>query len=102
MEKLANKFLSLNVNLNKNYEEEYVTNNKDFNIEILKNKLIDYRRKKSAEKKIPAYYVFNNEELEKILDTLPKSLQELKEQDILSEIKIKLHGNEIIKIINSI
>ncbi len=36
------------------------------NQEILKEKLIEFRKLRSKEKNIPAYYVFTNEELEKI------------------------------------
>ena len=50
---------------------------------------------------IPAYYVFNNEELEKIIEIMPKTINELKNANILSSIKIKTHGEKIIEIINS-
>ncbi len=46
---------------------------------------------------IPAYYVFTNDELDIILNNMPKNLEELKK--ILPEIKVKTHGDEIIKII---
>lgn len=68
--------------------------------EILRNKLIEFRKKKSMEKNIPAYYIFNNNELEKILNTNPKNIMELK--NILSDIKLKLYGKEIIDILKSV
>ena len=37
-----------------------------------------------------AYYVFNNEEMDKIIDKLPQSIDDLK--DILPLVKIKKHG----------
>lgn len=67
----------------------------------VREKLIAFRRKKSKEKNLPAYYIFNNEELEKLLELMPKTKEELANTKILTDTKIKLHGEEIIKIINS-
>ena len=66
----------------------------------LKNKLLSFRKKRSKEMNIPAYYVFTNDELEKLLNLSPKTIEELKETKILSNIKVKTHGKEIIEIIN--
>ena len=68
--------------------------------EEIRNRLIEFRTRKSKEKNIPAYYIFTNEELEKILEKLPQTIEELKSFSILSEIKIRLHGKEIVDIIN--
>lgn len=65
--------------------------------EILKSKLIEFRKKRSNERKIPAFYVFNNEELDKIIEKLPQTLEEL--HPLLPYVKIKNHGREIINII---
>ena len=48
----------------------------------------------------PAYYVFNNEELDKLVELRPKTLEELKNSNILAAIKVKTHGELIIQIIN--
>lgn len=102
-----------NQDINRDYEQELrdwikkesnseinkkVKNNEVSNI---RNRLIEYRKNKSKEKNIPAYYIFNNEELEKIVYLLPTDLEELKNSKILSDIKLKLHGKEIIEIINN-
>lgn len=71
------------------------------NNEDIKNKLINYRKTKSQEKNIPTYYIFTNEELNLLLTHLPKTYQELEKSNILSNIKLKLHGQEIINIINN-
>ena len=39
----------------------------------------------------------NNEELDKLVELRPKTLEELKNSNILPEIKVKTHGEEIIK-----
>ena len=72
------------------------------NNEDIKHKLINYRKTKSQEKNIPPYYIFTNEELNLLLTHLPKTYQELEKSNILSNIKLKLHGQEIINIINNL
>ena len=59
-----------------------------------------FRKEKSKRMNIPAYYIFNDEEMEKIIKSRPKDLKELKSLNILSDVKLKLHGEDIIKIIN--
>lgn len=67
----------------------------------IRKKLIKYRKEKSREKNIPAYYIFNNDEVDKLLVLMPKRKQELANAKILTEVKLKFHGEEIINIINS-
>ena len=66
----------------------------------IRKKLIEFRKEKAKEKCIPAYYVFNNDELDKILVLMPKTKKELLDAKILGDVKLKLHGDEIIRIIN--
>ena len=49
---------------------------------------------------MPAYYIFTNEELDKLVELKPKSIEEL--NNILTPIKVKTHGEVIIKKINNI
>lgn len=108
MQDWAERFLLLNVNKKNSISEKIIDdiNENEKNqcemAEELKERLIDFRKKKSKERKIPAYYVFNNEELEKILEKKPTTLQEMKEKNILTDVKINLHGKEIIEIVNSV
>lgn len=104
-EKWAGAFLSLNVVKNIDYYEYYkskynlidsVSNNN------LRELLIEFRKKRSAEMNIPAYYVFTNEELDKLVEIMPKTIEGLESINILSPIKIKTHGKEIIDIINKV
>ena len=67
--------------------------------ENLRNNLINFRKERAKERNIPAYYVFNNAELERLLESKPKDIQTLKELKILGDEKIKYHGKEIINII---
>lgn len=99
MERLANSLLNQNVivdNINlKKYQQ----------IEKRQISLIDklktYRRNKAKNKNIPAYYIFTDRELEQIIKTCPRNFEDLVNSNILSPTKLKLHGAEIIKIINS-
>ena len=50
---------------------------------------------------IPAYYVFTNDELDKLVELKPKTIDELKNLNILTPVKIKTHGEAIIKVITS-
>lgn len=97
-----------NQDIEKNYKEDFrkwlekdnKPNFKNINNEKIKTELINYRKNKSQEKNIPAYYIFTNEELNLLLNLLPKNYQELEKSNILSNVKLKLHGQEIINIIN--
>ena len=66
----------------------------------IKEKLIAFRKKRSKELDIPAYYIFTNDELEDIIELMPKSVDELKKSGILPNIKLAKHGELIIQVIN--
>lgn len=89
-----------NKDIDKDYEEEFLSKAQTSRIPDKADRLIEFRKKKSKEKNIPAYYIFTDQELEKILELHPKTIKELADSKILSDIKVKLHGNEIIEIIN--
>lgn len=67
----------------------------------LEEKLRTFRKEKSKSMNVPAYYIFTDEEMNILLNTMPKNIEDLKSQNILSSIKLKCHGEEIIKILNS-
>ena len=99
-----------NKDINVNYEEffEKLVSEHEKNESMakkrkeLKEKLLKFRIQRHNQQKIPAYYVFNDKELELILEKLPKTLDELEMANILPKIKIMCHGKEIIDIINNI
>ncbi len=62
--------------------------------------LIEYRKTKAKEKNIPPCYVFTNEELDKLLMLKPKTYSDLSGAMILPDVKLKLHGKEILEIFN--
>ncbi len=67
----------------------------------LKQQLLEFRKTTAKEKGMPPYYIFTNNELDKLLEYKPKNIKSLKELKILTDIKIKVHGEEIIKILNN-
>ena len=80
--------------------KEIHNNNNTEKVLEIRRKLLEFRKTRSKEKNIPAYYIFNNDELDKILVLMPKTKQDLANAKILTEVKVKLHGDEIIRIIN--
>ena len=104
MEEMAQSYVDLSakeeINYYDYYKEKYCNNNSISIKDDLKDKLIEFRKNRSNEMNIPAYYVFTNEELDKLVELRPKTVEELKNANILTAIKIKTHGEEIIKTIN--
>ena len=95
MEDLANSLLQYNtVNFN-NIANKYKTIAEE---KALEHKLRTFRRDRSKKLNIPAYYVFTDEEMIKLISNKPQTINQL--NNILSNIKIKCHGKQIIKLIN--
>lgn len=104
MEEMAKSYINLSskeeINYYDYYKEKYCS---DINIKVndnLKDRLIELRKTRSNEMNIPAYYVFTNDELDKLVELRPKSIEELKNANIISPVKIKTHGEKIIEEIN--
>ena len=106
LEDWANTFLNMNVEKNIDYYEYYKERFcKNYIKEIVSDddlnaRLVEFRKIRSKELNVPAYYVFNNDELDLLVKQRPKTLEELKNINVLAPIKIKTHGELIIQIIN--
>ena len=99
MEEWANTFLKASVDIDIDYYDYYKRKYNLYDIDKdLEESLIKFRKERSSEMNIPAYYVFNNEELNKLVEKKPRSLEEL--TGIIDPIKLKVHGNLIVEIIN--
>lgn len=99
MEEQAQKWLEINIPEYNSIANKYKENDyKSDDSELLISKLRTFRTEKSRSMKVPAYYVFNDDEMKEIARVRPQQLDELRK--ILSPIKIKCHGEEILKIIN--
>lgn len=109
MENWAKIIMDRSIKVDKDYYQEYknkfIGQNFDKTIKIkpviissLKDKLKEFRFSRAKELNMPAYYIFNDEELDKIVQIHPISIDEL--SNILPSIKVKVHGSKIIDIIN--
>lgn len=96
---LAKSFLELHQDVSHDYSIKYGAVEKD--TLSLENKLRNFRKQKSVQMKVPAYYVFTDEEMNKIIELCPKTLDILQNSKILSPVKLKCHGEEIISIFKS-
>lgn len=93
----ANLCINENIDYYKYYKDKFCKNDI---LDNLKERLVELRKTRASQMKIPAYYVFTNVELEKLLELKPSSIDELKKLNILSPVKIKTHGECIINEIN--
>ena len=105
MEEMAQSYVDLSskeeINYYDYYKEKYCNDVSAPINDDLKDRLIELRKTRSNEMNIPAYYVFTNEELDKLVELRPKTIEELKNANVLTPIKIKTHGEKIIvKVIN--
>lgn len=112
MYSLAQSFLDLNVTNNTSFASKYINeleSSDNATLEVkavvndpykdeLKSKLTNYRKNKSLKMNVPAYYIFTNDEYDKIIELRPKTIEELGK--IISPIKVKCHGKEIIDLIS--
>ena len=101
MKKRAQAYLNESIKGYINYYDYYknkcCNNNSIIEVDDLKERLIELRKNRSNEMGIPAYYVFTNEELDKLVEVRPKTVEELVNSNILPDVKVKTHGEEIIK-----
>ncbi len=102
---LADKILKLNVP--NEIKDEIVTtdveyNEQDLNLNIiLRNKLKQYRFRKSQELKYKPYFIFNDKTLDELVKKKPFNKDELKNITGFSDVKVNKYGKEILRIINN-
>ena len=70
------------------------------NEEELRNKLKKVRISFAIKEKLPAYYIFNDETLEDILNKMPKTKEELLKVRGFGKVKVNKYGEEIIGVLN--
>lgn len=100
LKQAADVWLSRSITNNTNLANKYSNAIKDKDDKAdLENKLRIFRKEKSKSMNVPAYYIFTDEELNNLLEIMPKTIEELKTKRILTDIKIKCHGEEIIEIV---
>ncbi len=100
MKDAAESWLRVSVENKTNIADKYKDKIETVNKKELEIKLKEFRKQRSKEMNMPAYYIFTDSELEELLENLPKTIDELRKSKILTEIKIKCHGEAIINVIN--
>lgn len=104
MEEIAQWYIDLSVKDDTNYYEFYkkklCVSSNFLTDDSLRKRLTEFRKNRASELKIPLYYVFTNDELEQLIKTRPRTLAELEKTGILTSIKLKTHGRQIINAIN--
>lgn len=102
------KYQNLNKNIQKEEDtEERAAEQKNVknetrsvaDCELLRQKLIEYRLLKSREERIKPYYIYNNLQMEKIIELLPKTHQELMRVNGIAEKKCEKYGEDILNMI---
>ena len=102
LKRAAEVWLSRSVPNNTNIATKYQNRPKSTdNKKELEEKLRTFRKEKSKSMNVPAYYVFTDEEMNNLLNAMPKTIEELKSLNILTSIKLKCHGEEIIEMLNN-
>ena len=105
LEKKAQSYVDLslkeNIDYYDYYKKKYCSSLVESTNDDLKDRLISFRKKRSKELGVPAYYVFTDKELDRLVEIRPKSIEELRTTNILPPIKIKTHGEQIINEINN-
>ncbi len=100
LKKAAEVWLSRSVPNNTNIANKYIYKINDNNKQDIENKLREFRKEKSKSMGVPAYYIFTDKEMNNLINVNPKTIDELRDSKILKDIKIKCHGEDIIKILN--
>ncbi len=103
MEKEGRYFLSLDVPKQKNnwlerFEIVDCTHNSKETALSVRERLLKYRKDQSKQRNYPAYYIFTNDQMDKMIETQPKTIKDL--YQILEPIKVKMYGEDFIKILN--
>ena len=104
MEEIAQSYINISseneINYYDYYKEKFCSNESIPVNDDLKDRLTELRNTRSNAMNLPAHYIFTNDELDKLVELRPKTLEELKNLNILTPIKIKIHGEKIIEEIN--
>ncbi len=100
MLQLANYFIDESID-KPDYTNKYtyLLEDNSFSDDKLRKALIEFRTKRAREKRQRPYYVFNDQELEKLLKSNVTSVDDLKRKNILPLVKVNSHGKEIVEVI---
>jgi len=98
----ANFFEFYNIKKEFNYSskyDKYLITNKTFDLTVLKEDLRKYRLEKSKICNVKPYIIFTNEQLDNIIELLPKSKDDLLNINGFGQFKVSNYGEDIISIV---
>lgn len=104
MYKIADFLLANHKPLTIDYSLKYGLSNDDYIKETKKNKdqlhqlLKEYRLKKSKEEKVKAYLIFNNKQMEDLIEKYPTTEEELHKVNGFGPKKVEKYGRDILSI----
>ena len=84
-----------------NLAEEAPTSGSPVDKESMRIALAKFRLDKSREEQIKAYFIFNNNQMEALLDRMPSTTEELIKCDGFGPVKVEKYGEQILKILRS-
>ena len=84
-----------------NKEPELCTHSNEEDNEKLQNDLKKFRLNQSRQEGIKPFYIFNNAQMEDLIEKNPKTLEELKHVSGFGDKKVQKYGSQIIAILNS-
>lgn len=67
-------------------------------IDVIRTKLVNFRKAQAKEEGIAAYYIFNNNQMEDLIAKMPKSKEELCKCSGFGPVKAEKYGNQIVRI----
>ncbi len=76
-------------------------NNLETNKEDTVKKLKEYRLKQSRAERIKPYYIFNDAQMEDLLNKKPRTKEDLLKVSGFGKVKVEKYGEDIIKILSS-
>lgn len=87
------------VPLDKPSKDILISDEKSISKDVVRENLIKFRLDQSRKEKVKAYYIFNNRQIDMILEKMPKTREELLLCDGFGPVKVDKYGEQIIKIV---
>lgn len=100
---IANLLVGLNTPIDMDFEAKYQLSGEEYKRKAedqLREELTAYRLQTSREENIKAYYIFNNAEMEELINTYPKTEEELLTVKGFGKAKLDKYGSTILNIFN--
>lgn len=85
-------------NIENSIEEDEIIDH-SINKDELIGKLKNYRLEKSRQEKVKPYFLFNDKQMEDLIEKMPKTKDELKNVSGFGDVKVEKYGEDILKLL---